>query len=91
MERFPPHKLVLVDFNLGVRPDQAAHKLVLSPWSHVCVHILRYKKRSGELGEMTGDVALRTATTNLEDGFRLTVWAYDRQEVCLTLTFSKSR
>lgn len=49
------------------------------------MHILRYKKRSGELGEITGDVVLRTATTNLEDGFRLTVWAYDRQEVCLTV------
>lgn len=49
------------------------------------MHTLRYKKRSGELGEITGDVALRTATTNLEDGFRLTVWAYDRQEVCLTV------
>ena len=55
------------------------------PRSHVHVHILRYKKRSGELGEIMGDVALRTATTNLEDGFRLTVWAYDKQEVCLTI------
>lgn len=47
----------------------------------VLMAVYRYKKRSGELGEITGDVGLRTAATNLEDGFRLTIWAYDRQEV----------
>jgi len=46
----------------------------------VLMAVYRYKKRSGELGEITGDVGLRTAATNLEDGFRLTIWAYDRQE-----------
>lgn len=51
----------------------------------VLMAVYRYKKRSGELGEITGDVGLRTAATNLEDGFRLTIWAYDRQEVYLSV------
>lgn len=50
----------------------------------VLMAVYRYKKRSGELGEITGDVGLRMAATNLEDGFRLTIWAYDRQEVYLS-------
>jgi len=51
----------------------------------VLMAVYRYKKRSGELGEITGDVGLRMAATNLEDGFRLTIWAYDRQEVYLSV------
>ena len=39
------------------------------------------KKRDGELLEVNDDVSLKELTSNLEDGFRLTLWAYDKHEV----------
>lgn len=42
--------------------------------------VLWYKKPSGDLGEIHNDVLLKAATANLEDGFRLTVWVYDKEE-----------
>ena len=41
------------------------------------------KKRNGELLEVNDDSSLRELTSNLEDGFRLTLWAYDKHEVCI--------
>ena len=41
----------------------------------------RYKAGNGELGQITSDEVLRTAIGNLEDGFRLTLWAYEKKEV----------
>ena len=37
----------------------------------------RYKASNGELQQITSDVVLRRAVANLEDGFRLTMWAYE--------------
>lgn len=45
----------------------------------VCV--LFYRHRIGDtdnLVEIESDEILQTALTDLEDGFRLTVWAYDK-------------
>ena len=39
------------------------------------------KKKSGELLEVCNDATLKELTSNLEDGFRLTMWAYDKHEV----------
>ena len=39
------------------------------------------KKRNGELLEVNDEAALKELTSNLEDGFRLTLWAYDKHEV----------
>ena len=39
------------------------------------------KKRNGELLEINDDASLKELTSNLEDGFRLTLWAYDKHEV----------
>ena len=41
------------------------------------------KKRDGELLEVNDDASLKELTSNLEDGFRLTLWAYDKHEVGL--------
>lgn len=41
----------------------------------------RYKVSNGELQQVTSDVVLRKAVANLEDGFRLTMWAYEKNEV----------
>ena len=42
---------------------------------------IRYKAASGELEQITSDAILRVAIGNLEDGFRLTLWAYEKKEV----------
>ena len=39
------------------------------------------KKRDGELLEVHDEASLKELTSNLEDGFRLTLWAYDKHEV----------
>lgn len=36
---------------------------------------------SGELEQITSDAVLRAALATLEDGFRLTLWAYEKNEV----------
>jgi hypothetical protein len=41
---------------------------------------LWYKPAGGELEQITSDTVLRTAIANLEDGFRLTLWAYEKSE-----------
>jgi neutrophil factor 2 len=41
---------------------------------------LWYKAANGELEQITSDEVLRTAIGNLEDGFRLTLWAYEKNE-----------
>ena len=43
------------------------------------------KKRNGELLEVNDDITLKELTSNLEDGFRLTLWAYDKHEVNSTV------
>ena len=43
--------------------------------------LCRYKPGNGELEQITSDEVLRTAIGNLEDGFRLTLWAYEKKEV----------
>lgn len=43
--------------------------------------LCRYKAGNGELEQITSDEVLRTAIGNLEDGFRLTLWAYEKKEV----------
>ena len=45
------------------------------------IYVYRYKTASGELEQITSDAVLRTAIGNLEDGFRLTLWAYEKNEV----------
>lgn len=40
-------------------------------------------KKHGELREITSDSELKQALEVLEEGFRLTVWAYDKEEVSL--------
>lgn len=42
---------------------------------------VRCKAASGELEQITSDAVLRAAIGNLEDGFRLTLWAYEKSEV----------
>ena len=50
----------------------------------MCVCVCgRCKRRSGELTELSGDSDLKEATQGLEDGFRLTLWAYDHHKVCV--------
>ena len=44
--------------------------------------LCRYKAENGELEQITSDSVLRTAVGTLEDGFRLTLWAYERSKVC---------
>lgn len=39
------------------------------------------KMKNGELDEVVDDVVLKRVITQLDDGFRLTLWAYDKQEV----------
>ena len=39
------------------------------------------KKGDGELLEVNDDASMKELTSNLEDGFRLTLWAYDKHEV----------
>lgn len=41
---------------------------------------LWYKKGPNELTEITNDASLKTACLKLEDGYRLTVWAYDKEQ-----------
>ncbi len=59
-------------------------KALLLSRMHARTHTHRYKQRTGDLGEITNHDTLKEAATSLEDGFRLTIWAYDKQEVCLT-------
>ena len=50
-------------------------KLAMSSVTH------RYKgSDTEELFEMQGDQDLKEACRNLEEGFRLTLWAYDNEE-----------
>lgn len=60
----------------------------LTSWAQWCVRLngvlsslCRYKAGNGELEQITSDEVLRTAIGNLEDGFRLTLWAYEKKEV----------
>jgi hypothetical protein len=39
------------------------------------------KKKNGELNEINCEKMLREVSANLDDGFRLTLWAYDKHEV----------
>lgn len=48
------------------------------------------KKRSGELLEVNSDATLKELTSSLEDGFRLTLWAYDKHEVSVCLLVAVS-
>ena len=42
------------------------------------------KKKSGDLREITDEKTLRDVSATLDDGFRLTLWAYDKHEVGYT-------
>lgn len=42
----------------------------------------RFKKGPGELSEITSDAMLKAACSRLEDGYRLTLWVYDKEQVC---------
>lgn len=42
------------------------------------------KKQSGELNEIYDEQTLKTVSASLDDGFRLTLWAYDKHEVYIT-------
>ena len=39
------------------------------------------KKKTGDLKEINDEEALKEACQSLDDGFRLTMWAYDKHEV----------
>jgi len=39
------------------------------------------KKSGGDLREVVDEQTLKEVATNLDDGFRLTLWAYDKHEV----------
>ncbi len=39
------------------------------------------KKKSGELNEIESEQILREVSACLDDGFRMTLWAYDKHEV----------
>lgn len=39
------------------------------------------KKKSGELNEIDCEQALKEVSASLDDGFRITLWAYDKHDV----------
>lgn len=39
------------------------------------------KKNGGDLYEINSEQVLKEVTSSLDDGFRLTLWAYDKHEV----------
>lgn len=39
------------------------------------------KKKSGDLKEIGDEQTLKEVSASLDDGFRLTMWAYDKHEV----------
>ncbi|KAL5483803.1 hypothetical protein EMCRGX_G020218 [Ephydatia muelleri] len=41
---------------------------------------LWFKKGPGELSEITSNASLKAACARLEDGYRLTLWAYDKEQ-----------
>ena len=49
-------------------------------WYNGC-HTGRFKKGPGELSEITSNASLKAACARLEDGYRLTLWAYDKEQV----------
>ena len=60
-----------------------------NPTVFTCVCVCRFKVANGELEQITSDTVLRTAIGNLEDGFRLTLWAYEKSEVRLDPALSQ--
>lgn len=46
------------------------------------------KKKTGDLKEISDEASFKDVASSLEDGFRLTLWAYDKHEVICKQTNS---
>jgi len=45
------------------------------------------KKKNGDLKEVTDETVYKEVVKSLDDGFRLTLWAYDKHEVLMTTLY----